>query len=294
MSYLYEQCNLANSLYESFIFKADKSNFPVRPHMHYFMELLFMVEETSIVATPKQDYLLKKGEFMLLSPYTIHSMLPASDRLPTYYVIKFDISSLYLASNHVPKLSSLFSNFQENLHSILHIDQETGILLNLEQYFQTCTRELQDKEYGYDIRIQVALIDMLVQIMRHQPKAGESISSRYFSAATLSENFILKLPEYIDQHSQEVIRVEHLAKLCNMSYSNFAKRFHALYGQSCKSYIEFVRISKTKDFLTFTDYDLTYISQECGFSDCSHFIRTFRKVTGTTPNQFRIQNSGMK
>lgn len=47
-----------------------------------------------------------------------------------------------------------------------------------------------------------------------------------------------------------------------MSYSYFAKNFHQLYGQSCKQYIEFVKVCKVEDFLLFTDFDLNYISQE--------------------------------
>ena len=66
--------------------------------------------------------------------------------------------------------------------------------------------------------------------------------------------------------------------------------FHDLYGQSCKEYIEFIRISKVKDLLLFTDFDLSYISQKTGFSDCSHLIRTFKKKTGITPKHFRMQH----
>ena len=34
-----------------------------------------------------------------------------------------------------------------------------------------------------------------------------------------------------------------------------------------------------------------YISQETGFSDCSHMIKTFRKYKNITPKQFRMQNT---
>ena len=37
--------------------------------------------------------------------------------------------------------------------------------------------------------------------------------------------------------------------------------------------------------------DLTYISQETGFSDCSHMIKTFRKYKNITPKQYRLQNT---
>ena len=67
-----------------------------------------------------------------------------------------------------------------------------------------------------------------------------------------------------------------------MSYSNFARSFRQLYNQSCKEYIEFIRLNRVADLLIFTDLDLNYISQETGFSDCSHLIRSFKQWKGMT------------
>ena len=95
---------------------------------------------------------------------------------------------------------------------------------------------------------------------------------------------------YIDAHAGEALRVEDLADMCNMSYSYFAKNFKRHYGRSCKEYIEFIRVNKAVDLLLFTDFDLSYISQETGFSDSSHLIKTFRKWKGVTPKQFKKQH----
>ena len=84
---------------------------------------------------------------------------------------------------------------------------------------------------------------------------------------------------YLDRHSQENINIEALAHKYNMSYSYFAKLFLKHYGQSCKQYIEFIRLNKVENLLLFTDYDLNYIAAETGFADCSHLIRTFKSGT---------------
>ena len=103
-------------------------------------------------------------------------------------------------------------------------------------------------------------------------------------------------PWYIDEHSAEPLSVEALAHRCGMSYSYFAKNFRQMYGRSCKEYIEFVRVSKAEDLLLFTDFDLTYISLETGFADCSHLIKVFRKWKGITPKQYlkRIEREQYK
>lgn len=78
-----------------------------------------------------------------------------------------------------------------------------------------------------------------------------------------------------------------IAKKCGLSYSCFAKKFREQYGMSCKQYIERMRLYKAEDFLLFTEFDLNYISQETGFSDCSHLIKCFKKYKGVTPKKFR-------
>ena len=48
-----------------------------------------------------------------------------------------------------------------------------------------------------------------------------------------------------------------------------------------------MRISKAQDLVLFTSKSLNCIACETGFSDCSHFIKTYKKLFGITPNQQR-------
>ena len=81
--------------------------------------------------------------------------------------------------------------------------------------------------------------------------------------------------------------MEEIAQQMNMSYSYFASKFKEYYGQTCKQMIQNVRLQKAEDLLRFTEFDLSYISQETGFSDCSHLIWMFKGKYGITPKQFR-------
>ena len=81
-----------------------------------------------------------------------------------------------------------------------------------------------------------------------------------------------------------------MAEYCSMSYTSFARKFRELYGISCKEYIVQVRLARVEHYLRFTDFDLAYISQETGYTDCSHMIRDFRKQRGMTPGRYRAIN----
>lgn len=103
--------------------------------------------------------------------------------------------------------------------------------------------------------------------------------------------FFSHILEYIDTHSHEPLQVQELAVKSNMSYSNFARLFKGQYGRSCKSYIEYVRICKAEELVLHSNLDLSYIAQETGFADCSHLIRTYKKLKGTTPKQARLNTA---
>ena len=153
------------------------------------------------------------------------------------------------------------------------------------EIFCRCREEIQKKQFGYDIVIHSLISSLIVQMVRVWCENG--FNTDVAMTMNLETDSIRGITSYIDAHIGEQIRVEDLADMCNMSYSYFAKNFKQYNARSCKEYIEFIRINKVEDLLLFTDFDLSYISQETGFSDSSHLIKIFRKWKGVTPKQFK-------
>ena len=71
----------------------------------------------------------------------------------------------------------------------------------------------------------------------------------------------------------------------------FSKYFDDL---SFGDYIRKLRIEKAIDLMKSTSYSLTEISYLTGFSDQSHFSRTFQKITGEKPSVFRKNQPKVK
>lgn len=51
MQYLFEYCDTMESPYEAFLYDTSYMAFPIRPHWHYFMEIIYMLEGTGLVET---------------------------------------------------------------------------------------------------------------------------------------------------------------------------------------------------------------------------------------------------
>lgn len=290
MRYLYEKDDMLNAPFEAFWFDTSKEEYelPVKFHWHYFMEMIYMTEGTVATVCDDVTYMLGPGDLMVYHPQTVHSVYAASLKPVRYAVLKFDINRLYQSYHSIAPLGAIYRSARRSRTAPVHIPENNLGEIGVGETVVGCIQEIQRKSYGYDLRCQSYVISLLVEILRYWEQSfGFSIDQAAEQSLAAPDSFPEVL-EYIDNHLSDAIRVEELAERCHMSYSHFARKFREAYGRSCKEYIDFIRTSKAEDFLLFTNQDLNYISQETGFSDCSHLIRTFKKRFGMTPKQYRM------
>ncbi len=100
-------------------------------------------------------------------------------------------------------------------------------------------------------------------------------------------NPIRKAIVHLNEHYAENVTVEQLARISHYSEAQFRRLFHALTHMAPSDYITNVRINAAKTLLRTTDRRISDIATETGFFDHAHFIRTFKRLTGTTPAKYR-------
>jgi len=153
--------------------------------------------------------------------------------------------------------------------------------------FHKCIYEIHHQSYGSWQLVQGRINELLIAIIRHWIANGFVIDDISYHEDSYD---IYTITEYIDQHLSAELTVPEIAEACNMSYSYFAKKFPAVYGKTCKEYLEERRLYKVEEYLLYTNFDLNYIAQETGFSDCSHMIKSFKKKHAETPKKFRNEH----
>lgn len=206
-----------------------------------------------------------------------------------YQVLKFDLNFLNCSSDFQLQFSKILRRLFEKDPDNIYFSMDMLRDYPIDSIIEDCIREMNTKNYGYDMIASSLTTTLLTVLLRVWLKRGLDPDEIMRQAAAGNHQFD-EITHYIEKHYNEPLQVQSLAEMCNMSYSYFAKLFRKTYNQSCKDYIEFVRISKVQDLLRFTNLDLTYISQETGFADCSHLIRTFKSRTGVTPKKWRMEN----
>ncbi len=285
MSSLFEKQDSLNSPIETFVFDTDRME-PVRQHWHYFAELIYMFEGKAEIICDGETYILRPGELMLFYPSAVHSISSADDAHIHFAGIKFDPVKFPDTSGYAPSATAIL-RYAHSEGMQIRFSAEQTEKLGCRDIMNDCISETEKYLYGRDIMLRSQIYRLIFGIVRLWIAAGLDINR--CPAGTADIYGIENITEYIDSRLDENIRVSDIAEKCHMSYSGFAAKFRDQYGMSCKEYIERMRIFKAEEYLLFTDHDLTFISQKTGFSDCSHFIRSFRKYRGVTPKQFRIK-----
>ncbi|PZD93616.1 AraC family transcriptional regulator [Paenibacillus sambharensis] len=109
------------------------------------------------------------------------------------------------------------------------------------------------------------------------------------SSRQQSENLVMSLWEvkqYMDEHFQQNLSIEHLAKLAGVSPKYFVDLFKKTFGLSALDYLTEVRISKAKRYLLHSGAKLRDIARQVGYQDEFYFSRKFKQSAGMSPTAF--------
>ena len=103
-----------------------------------------------------------------------------------------------------------------------------------------------------------------------------------------SSNDIIK---YINNNfTDPLLCLDTIATHFNTHSSNISKIIKQQLGIGFHEYVTNSRIEYAKKLISDTNYSLTEICQNCGFSNRQTFYRSFKKNVGITPNEYRTNN----
>jgi two-component system response regulator YesN len=95
---------------------------------------------------------------------------------------------------------------------------------------------------------------------------------------------------YIDANYDKTVTLAQIAHASHLSASRLAHVFREQMGMTVIDYVTSVRIERAKQLLLATGQSCTEVCFAVGYNNQSYFTRTFKRVVGMTPRQFRLQN----
>ena len=100
---------------------------------------------------------------------------------------------------------------------------------------------------------------------------------------------VLKAREYIDKHKTEELSLADVAKAAGASVFHFCKVFHKATGLKFTDYVARVRLEDARTRLLNPNLRVSEIAYNVGFQSLTQFNRTFKRVFGQSPSEFRAR-----
>jgi AraC family transcriptional regulator len=98
---------------------------------------------------------------------------------------------------------------------------------------------------------------------------------------------ILKIQIYIQEHLDEDLALDQLARLAHFSPFHFHRIFKGLVGEGVIEYVRRLRLESAAVALKTTDRAVTQVALDAGYTAHEAFTRAFRQLFGVSPSQFR-------
>lgn len=224
--------------------------------LHYVQqgEIVITLYGTTITAS--------KGDLILIPANTVHSCRLTENRFAELSWCHF---SLKIGSE------DYFKNYI--LPPVVHVEDHNTVNELFQLLFSS-----HDMEESCQKLVSTTAICSLVQYYFEHSSVLRS---------NTEADRIRQVIAYIDEHYDESITVEQLAKLANYSESHLSKCFRDTTGLPPMRYLNNVRIKQAKLLLQFSDEPVGVIMERCGFTDAAYFSRVFKKVIGYPPQTFR-------
>ena len=93
------------------------------------------------------------------------------------------------------------------------------------------------------------------------------------------------------QTLSEPISIDQLARKVSISRRQLDRLFKLKAGKSPQELWRDMRLEHARWRLLNTSKNITQIAYECGFADCAHFVRWFKRKNAVSPKEYRTSNS---
>ena len=243
-----------------------------RLHFHDHYELLLPLTSPGNIFVNDQVYPLRRGTLYLIGENTLHRTMATG--FHARYV-------LHISRKALTELSTPQTDFtqlaQDNFRrAVLNGEQMTELI----ELFQALERNKSDGSFGSDVRQMVALLNLLLCVAPtlNAATAGESIHNKDFLR-------VAPILDYIRDNLAEPLSLDQIASQFYISKHYLCRIFKSATGFSVMEYIIYSRVLRARQLLQ-DGVSVQQAGEMSGFSDNSHFIRTFGHLTGLTPGKY--------
>ncbi len=243
-------------------------------HSHKTYEFCFVLKGKGTYHINGKKFNMKAGDIFIAKPNQKHyeTYNPNDPYELIFITIKI------LKDNKEFRLDKIFP-----LPVYIHITPEKNICY----IFQNMFDEVILRRPGYILKIKSHLTNLIVEMYRFLYLKDKSCSSVKILSKINKQSLIEKIYKYIQNNYNQDIGILEIADEFHLSPSYLASFFKNQTGYSPIEYLTKVKIDTAKNLLNNLKLKISAVASEVGYKSPYYFYRIFKKVSGTTPTQYR-------
>lgn len=253
-------------------------------HCHDYFEIYIHLHGGQYMGVDNQLYTLKPNQLFIFPPFFMHG-LSCTGEMQGYERAYLNLSPEVL--NHLgcgqldlPQFLRSHVSRGRNAYQIGDEDATRFVSL-VKELHQSMLVSADPVDRFRDYALIMSAMSLVCRILGAiAPEESDSMSN----------SIILDVLTYINNHFTDPLNVADLAKMFNVSTSYLAHEFSRFTHRSVYNYILYRRVMLARQRML-GESSLSTIAYQCGFSDYSNFLRSFTKVTGIPPSEYRKQLS---
>lgn len=257
----------------------------VYPHYHPIYEINYVAKGSCRMVFEDDSIALEEGDLCITSPMSAHCMPLDPDCMTLSFMVRK--STFNQAFGQFLDNKDLLSQFFRNT---LYGDRKSNYVLMRTENDPSVFSAVQELVYETaqtDEESNICAFSLLNLMLSRAVRAAHAHVSlfRYEGDMGATQNFPLILA-YI-QENYATVTLSSLAAAFNYSESYVSRLIHKNMNQTFGELLTTLRMNKARKLLANTSQKVSDIALEVGYDSVDHFTRTFKKVNGVTPREYR-------
>ena len=256
-----------------------------RPVKNNFFELVLIKDGEGTQCINYNDVRYNKGSIFLLPPLKCHSF--NIEKSTKFVFLKFtdsffkNVNRITIDRNEWFKEASyILSNYNQLPGDIIKNDIDRTHLASLIEMILQESRSYGESSINLVTSLMTSVLEILIRNIK---------KSSYFEIPNNNDERITKMLTYINENIDrtELLKVENLADVFMISSTYVSEYFKKQVHMSLREYIIKAKLKLVEIRLLNSDFTLTQIADELGFTDVSHLSKTFKRYAGTSIREFK-------
>ena len=253
------------------------------PHYHEYLEILYVLEgEYELKLNGAVTRLPQHSMFVLLpgEPHCTRRLRPTQ----TLLCIKFLPQILSSSEPTSTALEHAIPFILERFSQRRLFDPELLNSTPLPAAFDSLRREKLECLFGHELALRSLVLQIFLWVFRYWHESAGSPALTLPNAAMAA--MLCRVREYV-RENYATASLSGASRACGLSYGYLSRLFSTYMKTSFNSYVNLMRVERSRQLLVTTDMSITEIALAVGFSSTSHYIQTFKRHQSISPNRFR-------